>query len=74
MLHRTDCDVRLAAHARRIAVVNEVAWMRPTTTEMSRIQPRQWLSRVLVNLGASIVPGSSIAPTTSAPVAAPPRS
>jgi hypothetical protein len=64
MLNCTDCDVRVASHARQIARVNATEWMHPTHTRAARISLRSRLGGVFISLGTRLVrtpAGASVA-------------
>lgn len=66
MLTDTDCAVRFANHARHVAHVNEIEWMRPVVTGSPRVQMRRLLASILISLGTRLA--SSPAGETPLPV------
>ncbi len=54
MLNCTDCDVRFASHARRIANVNEGAWIREESDADAQTSLRGRLGTLLITLGTRL--------------------
>jgi hypothetical protein len=54
MLNCTDCDIRVAAHARQIANVNEGAWIREGSGDHIRLSLRSRLGTLLIRFGTRL--------------------
>ncbi len=54
MLTDTDCAARFATHARHVAHINEIEWMRPVVARAPHVQMRRWLATTLISLGTRL--------------------
>lgn len=62
MLTRTDYDMRVASHARQVARVDAVEWMRPAGPRSARTSPRARMGGGLIALSARIVRAAAETP------------
>ena len=62
MLMHTDCDIRIASHARHVARVDAVEWMRSGRVSVARTSPRTRLGGALIALGERLAPAAAEGP------------